>query len=225
LGLGAVVGDKNPERRNFLANIENAPAKDVVDAEFTDADVDHHTDGPSLDALLEAADRAAPYQQRPRSKGGLPWIGVVLLLLAGAFIYGAFFRTNPSPETAQAPPAAGWMELGSCTFTRSFDGRRQMSLEDDQSAEVREPSLPPQQSKEGDERVSKGRWSYDETSKQYAVTVSGETTNYSLLSQDGIETCILVKGSFEAADLRESWFSASANDEPPDDDSREADRY
>ena len=117
------------------------------------------------------------------------------------------------------------MELGSCTFTRSFDGRRQMALNDDQSVEMREPSPPVQQSKEGAEHISTGRWSYDKMSKQYAVTVLGETTNYSLMSQDGIETCILVKGSFEAADLRESWFSASANDEPPDDDSREADRY
>ncbi len=84
-----------------------------------------------------------------------------------------------------------------------------MALEDDQSVEVW------QQAKKGDERISKGRWTYDETSKQYAVTVSGETTNYSLLSQDGIETCILVKGAFEAANLRESWFSANSNDEEP----------
>ena len=91
-----------------------------------------------------------------------------------------------------------------------------MALKDDQSAEVHEPSPPVQQSKEGDERVSTGRWSYDEASKQYAVTVSGQTTNYSLLSQDGIETCMLVKGVFEAANLRESWFSPSANDEAPE---------
>jgi hypothetical protein len=69
-----------------------------------------------------------------------------------------------------------------------------MALKDDQSAQVHEPSPPVRQSKEGDERVSIGRWSYDEASKQYAITVRGQTTNYSLLSHDGIETCMLVKG-------------------------------
>jgi hypothetical protein len=93
-----------------------------------------------------------------------------------------------------------------------------MTLKDDQTAEVREPSQPAQQGNKENERASKGRWSYDETSEQYDVTVGGKTTNYSLLSQDGIETCILVKGVFEAANLRESWFSDNSNendDEPP----------
>jgi hypothetical protein len=99
-----------------------------------------------------------------------------------------------------------------------------MALKDDQSAEVHEPSPPVRQSKEGDERVSIGRWSYDEASKQYAITVRGQTTNYSLLSHDGIETCMLVKGLFEAANLRESWYSPSAQDYAPEDDNRETDR-
>jgi len=46
--------------------------------------------------------------------------------------------------------------------------------------------------------------------------------NYFLLSQDSIEGCILVKGSLDDANLRESWFS-SREDELPDDD-RDDDR-
>jgi hypothetical protein len=200
------VADQNPERRNLPAKIENASVKDEVDAEFTDADIDRQIEGPDLGALLEAADRAAGYQQRPRSRVGLPWIGMVLALLAGAFIYGAFFHANPTPETARPPPAVGWDDLSSCSITSSFDGRRRMILEDDQSAELREPSQSEQDEKEGNEHVSMGRWSYDAASKQYAITVNGETTNYSLLSHGSIETTSrLVGGSHnERASLEEN---------------------
>jgi hypothetical protein len=65
--------------------------------------------------------------------------------------------------------------------------------------------------------VSTGKWSYDETSKQFSVTLNGETTDYTLLSQDGVATCILVKGGLSNANLRESWFATiddSADDMP-----------
>ena len=55
--------------------------------------------------------------------------------------------------------------------------------------------------------MGKGRWSYNEASKQYAITIDGETKHYSLFSREGIETCILVDGDFGAANLRESWFA------------------
>ena len=204
-----------------------SPGRNLEDeGEFTDEDISD--DRGAAGGGPERGSREISSYSRPTRPGAnswWPWVAVVALLVVGGITYRAFFLTDVAQHAERPPLAAGWMELGSCTFTRSFDGRRQMALNDDQSVEVREPSPPVQQSKEGAERVSTGRWSYDKMSKQYAVTVLGETTNYSLLSQDGIETCILVKGSFEAADLRESWFSASANDEPPDDDSREADRY
>jgi len=43
------------------------------------------------------------------------------------------------------------------------------------------------------------------------------TTSYSLLSKDGIATCILVKGEFGAANLLESWFAPTEDGSDGDD--------
>jgi hypothetical protein len=44
------------------------------------------------------------------------------------------------------------------------------------------------------------------------VTLDGQITNYSVLSQDNMATCILVKDDLDKANLIESWFS-TAEDE------------
>ena len=60
---------------------------------------------------------------------------------------------------------------------------------------------------EGKDRLSNGEWRYDEATTQYAITINGETTSYSLFSTDDINTCMLFKGDIASADLRESWFT------------------
>jgi hypothetical protein len=57
--------------------------------------------------------------------------------------------------------------------------------------------------------------------KEYAVTINGETTNYSLLNEQDIPGCMLVKGKINQANLLESWF-ATTGEEPEDQDD---DRY
>jgi hypothetical protein len=48
------------------------------------------------------------------------------------------------------------------------------------------------------------------------VTLKGVTTDYILISPENAEGCMLIKGSPDSANLRESWFSVeidSTNDE------------
>ena len=78
-----------------------------------------------------------------------------------------------------------------------------IALIDDRSAELRESK----KSEEGKDRLSKGEWRHDEATTQYAITINGETTSYSLFSTDDINTCMLFKGDIASADLRKSWFT------------------
>jgi hypothetical protein len=48
------------------------------------------------------------------------------------------------------------------------------------------------------------------------VTLNGATADYILVSPENAEGCMLIKGSPDSANLRESWFSVeidSTNDE------------
>lgn len=155
-------------------------------------------------------------QRRPRSKLWLVWLAIASLLVIGGFAYRTVPRRDFAPESKELAVPAGWLDLGSCAFTRSFDGKRLLTLSEDQSAELQEPQ--PEQKKEGNTRFRKGEWSYDEQSKRYAITMNDQTSKYSLLSQEGIETCILVNGNLETANLRESWFSTA--EDPSDFDDR-----
>jgi hypothetical protein len=144
--LGALMDDPSPGR-NLPAVIENKIGDDGRE-KVTEADDD-------LATVLRDV-------RGQRINSWRLWLVIVALVVVGGITYRAFFLTDVTQHGERTPLAAGWMELGSCTFTRSFDGRRQMALNEDQTAEVREPSQPVQQSKEGDEHASKGRWSYDE---------------------------------------------------------------
>jgi hypothetical protein len=146
---------------------------------------------------------APPIIQKSRA----PWIVLIVAACAGLAIYEIYFR----PDKTELPPLTiGWHDLSGCAVTRSFDGTKWLLLSNDQSAELRELK----QSNEGQDRLSKGAWSYDEAKDQYAVTINGETTSYLLFLQDDINTCILLKGDFTSVNLRESWFTTMGG---PDD--------
>jgi hypothetical protein len=206
LGTKVNMPEDGSERRNCPPFVRTDSEYDVVDAEFTEVDSDSHaTDNfespePSLTQRNSS--------ERPKIKA--LWLAVPLLLI-GAFGYRVFVRTDIGQEAQERPLPSGWIELSSCFVTRSFDGNKWLTLEDDQTAQLRE-ALPSEQGKTKNERLSTGKWSYDETSKHYSVTLDGETTSYTFLSQDGVATCILVKGDLSNANLRESWF-ATADDE------------
>ena len=203
------------EHRNVLPELATDSENDVVDAEFTEVDDDRH--GSDHEGALEPEFAPNPIgsAEHSRSKPRAPWLALTLLVIGGVGAYRAFFRTDIVRTHEERTLPAGWLDLSPCSFTRSFDGTKWLTLADDQSAELRE-ALSPEQGKAGNERVSTGKWSYDETSKQYSVTLNDEATDYTLLSQDGVATCILVKGGLSNADLRESWF-ATIDDDSADD--------
>jgi hypothetical protein len=133
-------------------------------------------------------------------KRDAPWIALIVAACACLAIYEIYLH----PDKAELRPLeTGWFDLSSCAVTRSFDGTKWLLLSDDRSAELRESK----KSEEGKGPLSKGEWRYDEATTQYAITINGETTSYSLFSTDDINTCMLVKGDIASADLRESWFT------------------
>jgi len=138
--------------------------------------------------------------------------------VAGFFVYRSYFSAD-SVQNNTHPQPPGWSDLISCSSTVSIDGARSLDLGVDHSANVTE--FPPEQSKDVKVKRTSGTWSYDETAKQYSITITGETANYLLLSQDSMEGCILVKGSFDNANLRESWFSSREDDAQDDSDEPE----
>ncbi len=156
--------------------------------------------------LLEEAINSADGEQAARidapttQKRRAPWIALIVTACASLAIYEIYFRPD---KTELRPLETGWFDLSSCAVTRSFDGTKWLSLSDDRSAELRESK----KSEEGKDRLSKGEWRYDEATTQYAITINGKTTSYSLFSTDDINTCMLFKGDIASADLRESWFT------------------
>jgi hypothetical protein len=143
----------------------------------------------------------------------MAWAVIFWTIVIGIVTYAIFFRSRPPIETTVLPP--GWSELGQCTDTTSLDGRKSLSLSDNQVAELteRHDGERPKNS------VTQGKWAFDERSKSYTVNFNDEATTYFLLSKDNLATCVLVKGTIDAAQLNESWFSTiddgSSDDAPP----------
>jgi hypothetical protein len=137
---------------------------------------------------------------------------VFCCLIAVPIIYRWMF--GPATQLAEqlsAPAPPGWDELLDCSYTKSLDGTKQLELLDNQTAVLSDTAI----KKDGEYRTATGNWEFDQTSKRYAITLSGEVTAYSIAKPTGI--CMLVKGDLGAADLRASWFSSN-DDEPVDDD-------
>ena len=205
----------DPEHRKSPPAVGTDSENDVVDAEFTEIDEDRFAPNNfEANAGPDFPRRQIGSRERPPSRLRMLLLTVALLLIGGV-AYRAVVRTDVTQKTEERSLPAGWLDLSSCAFTKSFDGKKWLMLGDDQSAQLRE-ALAPEPDKAINERVSTGKWSYDEVSKQYSVTLDGETTKYALVSQDGVATCILVKGDLRNANLRESWF-ATIDDDPGDD--------
>jgi len=143
------------------------------------------------------------------------WPKILLVSAIGVASYLLFFFfRGPNDEAASVPnppPAPGYTELSSCTETESLDGKKTLSLTDNSEAVLTE------EGNDGKNHTITGNWSFDAGLKRYAVTLNGETTEYSIVSLERIGICILVKGDVGAADLRASWFASSVDDDPGDD--------
>jgi hypothetical protein len=132
-------------------------------------------------------------------------------LLIGATVLWIAFRRTDQPLNEGL--TLGWNELVSCSDLTSLDGTQRMTLSENHVVSLRDERGP---------KFSKsGLWLYDEPSKRYSVTLLDQTSIYSIVAPRGTDTCMLIKGDLEAADLRGSWFSSSADDY---DDPREDDR-
>ena len=132
------------------------------------------------------------------------------VLLVGAIVFWITFKRTDKPQHEAL--TLGWSELVSCSDLMSLDGTQQLTLSENHSVRFHY---------EGSSEVSKtGLWSYDEPSNRYSVTLSDQTSTYFIVAPKGTNTCMLIKGNVEAADLRGSWFSSSAEDydDPREDD-------
>jgi hypothetical protein len=124
-----------------------------------------------------------------------------------------FFYSSNKPVVPTANPAvSGWSELGSCAYTTSLDGQRELSLSDDGSATILDDS-PLKDGETIKEHTIEGRWYFDDATKRYTAIFNGEATDYLVVSPERIYVCILVKGEPGAADLRASWFSSAGDDQ------------
>jgi hypothetical protein len=132
-----------------------------------------------------------------------------------------FFRGDHTKKAMVSEPPTGWLDLLSCTETRSFDGTKWLSLSEDKSAELHE-SLRTESHGKAAQRLSRGGWTYDPATKRYAITIDGATTSYLLLNEEDIPGCMLVQGTLSEANLLQSWFATTgAGDDHPVDDSLE----
>ncbi len=145
------------------------------------------------------------------------WAKVLYTLAAVALVYWIFFyRPDEARTTENKSTPPGWDDLAPCSDMVSFDGTKTLTLSEDHRASVyyKDPLKEP---KEGERGVSvEGTWSFDEISKRYSVIFNGVTTDYLMLFPEDVNTCMLIKGDLETADLRGSWFSKS--DEPESDE-------
>jgi len=121
-----------------------------------------------------------------------------------------FFRSDHTKKAAAFQLPAEWLDLRGCTETRSFDGTKWLSLSEDKKAELQE-SLRTELYGKAAQRSSKGEWSYDPSSKRYAVTINGGTTSYLLFNEPDIPGCMLVKRTLSEANLLESWFATMSD--------------
>jgi hypothetical protein len=165
--------------------------KDVVDAEFVEVD-------------------AEPLQ--PRSKPAAPrqtteWGSVLLLvcILAGVgyWIFSALTSNTPQPE----PWPPGFEELIDCSYTASLDGTKELELFENNVAVMYDKSI----KENGRYRTLDGKWTFDETTKRYTVSLNNEPAVYSVVEPGGWGSCMLVKGDLRAVDLTTSWFAVPSD--------------
>ncbi|MGO8977479.1 MAG: hypothetical protein ACLPTZ_21235 [Beijerinckiaceae bacterium] len=143
----------------------------------------------------------------PKPPSRTRYLGPIFWGCAGISI--VLLTLNPHKAVEQPVELPGWTNLLPCSYAASFDGTKELSLSEDGRAVLYD-------------KLAKGgsidgNWIFDETSKLYTVTISGEIATYSVVEPGGAGFCMLVKGDPAAADLRSSWFSSPV-DEGPDDD-------
>jgi hypothetical protein len=104
------------------------------------------------------------------------------------------------------PVIPGWDDLLYCADVASLDGTRRVTFAENHSVYFHDENV---------EGRTNDTWSFDQELKRYTITLKGQATTYSLISPKGANTCMLIKGNVEAADLRGSWFASFPDNDDP----------
>jgi hypothetical protein len=203
---------------------------------MSEHDEDEKVPQPQLPALLPQTPEPSAaeaefidlFEPRPSWWSRLKVIGAgvfaVALYLGIAFDFlGFVFSSRDIAARPQKPAVLGWNDLETCAFLTSLDDKKNLTLTEDQGAELME-AAPDENDAPTESKKLQGRWGYDAGSKRYSITLNGDTATYTLISRGEPATCILVKGDLDTADLRASWFSFPSNDDVLDYD-YEPDRH
>jgi hypothetical protein len=158
-----------------------------------------------------------------RAKDVVSFSLIALLYCAiGVAVYWFFFRSSPVAYVEPSPPPPGWERLAACGLMQSLNGRNQLELLENKTAVLWDLST----IIKGEGKTKKpieAVWSYDKSSKQYVITIDGQSVMYKFLSLDYPSICMLFKGDITAVDLNAAWLSTRDND--ADEDNAEAMDY
>jgi hypothetical protein len=169
------------------------PEIDPIDADFIDVD----DEGPSF--------------PKPSKRKRWPWrlpLAVILLIAAGYGVHQLWSRYEERSERATIaawPP--GYFDLLDCAEVRSFDGSKELELDDNSRAVLWDS---PGKQKSGEYHSVTGSWTFDPATKLYTIRLDGKAVEYALSKP--FRSCILVKGTPNAADLSASWFASTSDD-------------
>jgi hypothetical protein len=141
-------------------------------------------------------------------------------LLTFAGVSAVVWMVAHKPAGTTPTPVLGWDGLLPCSYVASLDGAKELMLYENHSVRLYDERNPKDRTERDQNNTIDGEWSFDEALKQYAITLNGVTTVYSVVQPENSNTCLLVKGGLNSANLRESWFSLNLEDL---DDTRERD--
>jgi hypothetical protein len=146
----------------------------------------------------------------------------ILFGLAAAVIYIAVTRNhseNSEGKLKHPPSPPGWEELVGCSPLQSFDDTKELDVFEDHTVtmEVKEAKT----GKVLSPRKKAGTWAFDELAKRYFITLGEQQKSYALIQPENSEVCMLIFGEQEAANINETWFGRTLEDqnsdmEPPD---------
>jgi hypothetical protein len=158
-------------------------------------------DGDAEADFIELFKRRSPWWSRLKDILATVFAIVLCAGVVWAFFGAMFGRSTTITVQPDNPPVPGWEDLSSCSTLTSLDGSKELTL-----FELRQHAQFVDRTNGDNGRTVEGEWSY-EGGKQYAVSIDGERTIYTLLSLGEAPTCMLIKGDTRAADLTASWFS------------------
>ena len=145
--------------------------------------------------------------RRPTAKLSVLAFIAAALIAVGYYFFSSGQRERGKEEATKAAFPAGFADLSDCTVTTSFDGLKELELDENHNALVRQQSTKP-----GEYETTRGTWAFDPDTKLYTITFNGNAGAYALVKPHGF--CLLVQGNADLANLWQSWFTMTSDDAP-----------